>query len=350
VIRGEVAAGLEPVAEAFARCFEDLGETGAGLCAYVGGTSVVDLWGGSWRRDTLVNTFSVSKPLAASCLLLLWERGMVELDERIATYWPEFAQHGKERVTVRHVLAHQAGLVALREPQPTEILFDWQRTTSALAAEPPWWEPGTAHGEHAYFQGHLVGELVRRIDGRSLGSFLREEIAEPHELDFRVGVARDELERVAPVEDPDGRWQAELLDEPRELYRLALDNPPGLFRPEVLNSEAWRTAEIPAVNGHGTARAVARFYGCLLEILGAETVAEALSVQAEGRDLLLDDDRRWGLGFGLFDGGDVGLGGIGGSVGFGNLERQLGFAYLTSRMGSHDRAESVEQALLAALG
>jgi CubicO group peptidase (beta-lactamase class C family) len=345
VIRGEAAAGLEPVAQAFARCFEELGELGAGVCAYVDGEPVVDLWGGSWRRDTIVNVFSVTKPLAATCLLLLRERGRVELDEPVASYWPEFSSGA----TVRHVLAHQAGLVALREPQPTELLFDWDRATGLLAAEEPWWEPGTAHGEHALWYGHLVGELVRRIDGRSLGAFFREELAESWGLDFHVGVGASELERVAPVEDPGGAWQAEVLSDARELYRLALDNPPGLVRPEVLNGRAWRTAEIPAVNGHGTARAVARFYACLPELLGADSLAEALSVQAEGRDVLLDDERRWGLGFGLFDGGDFGFGGIGGSLGYGNLERRLGFAYLTSRMGSHDRAETVAKALLDAL-
>jgi CubicO group peptidase (beta-lactamase class C family) len=169
VIRGEVAAGLEPVAEAFARCFEELGELGAGVCAYVDGEPVVDVWGGSWRRDTIVNGFSVTKPLAATCLLLLCARGRLELDAPVATYWPEFSG----AATVRHVLAHQAGLVALRKPQPTELLFDWERATALLAAEPPWWEPGSAHGEHALWYGHLVGELVRRIDGRSLGAYLR---------------------------------------------------------------------------------------------------------------------------------------------------------------------------------
>ena len=345
MIRGELAAGLEPVADAFQRCFEELGELGAGVCAYVDGEPIVDLWGGTWRRDTLVNVFSVSKPLAAACLLLLSERGHVDLNEPVSSYWAELAAPA----TVRHVLAHQAGLVALRDPRPTELLYDWPAATAALAAEPPWWEPGTAHGEHALWYGHLVGEIVRRVDGRTLGSFLRDEITGPRGLDFHFGLGEMHLDRAADVVDPDGSWHAAVLDDPRELYRLALDNPPGLVRPDVVNSREWRTTEIPAVNGHGTARAVAAFYGRIDEILAPETLHEALSPQASGRDVVLDDDRTWGLGFGLFEHGDFGLGGIGGSLGYGNRGRRLGFAYLTSRLGSHDRAETVERALLDTL-
>jgi CubicO group peptidase (beta-lactamase class C family) len=233
------------------------------------------------------------------------------------------------------------------------VVLDWERTIALLEAEAPFWEPGTAHGEHAYFYGHLVGELARRVDGRGLGTFLREEVAEPWDLDFHVGLRAAERARVTPLTDPGGRWATE---DHGSLYRLALGNPPGLRDLSVLNGDAWRAAEIPAVNGHGTARGIARFYGGLarggeldgVRLLGAATLAEALRPQAGGHDVLLDRDATWGLGFAVEDGG-FGMGGTGGSLGWAHPDRRLGYAYVTTRLGDHDRAEHVERALLGAL-
>jgi CubicO group peptidase (beta-lactamase class C family) len=349
-LHGEVAPGFEPVRDAFARTFDELGELGAGVAVEIEGRMVVDLWGGEgWGRDTLVHVFSVTKPIAAYCALLLLDRGALELDAPVARYWPEYAQAGKERTTVRHLLSHQAGLPALRAPVSLEDVLDWDRAVALLAAEPPEWEPGTRHGEHVLFFGHLVGELVRRVDGRSVGTFWREEVAEPWGLDFHIGVPEAEQGRIAALLDPGGRWAAESLASAHPLYRRAIDNPPALRRLDVLNSAGWRAAEIPAVNGHGTARALARFYGALATGEGPESLAEALTPQAQGRDLILDDEVTWGLGFGLYD-GEFGMGGIGGSVAFANAERRLGFGYVTRRMADHARSEAVERALLDVLG
>ena len=279
----------------------------------------------------------------AYCALRLVERGALELDAPVARYWPEFAQGGKEAATVRHVLAHQAGVIALREAQPPGLLYDWSATVAALAAEPAWWEPGTRHGEHALFYGHLVGELVRRVDGRSLGTFLREETG----LDFHIGVRPGDRARIAPLTDPGGRWRSETQAQATELMRLALENPPGLLDVQTVNGDAWRAAEIPAVNGHGSARAIAAFYDALLD---DPMLPEATAINADGIDVLLEQQMRWGLGVGLYEGGDFGMGGIGGSLGFANAERSLAFAYVTTRMGGHDRAEAVERALLEVLG
>ena len=232
MIYGEVAVEYGVVREAFLRCFDELGETGAAYVAIRDGHLIADLWGGEgFRRDSLVHVYSVTKPMAALCVLVLVDRGVLSLDDPVARMWPEFAQAGKGSVTVRQALSHQAGLVALREPQPPEVLLDWERICELIAAEPPWWEPGTGHGEHALFYGHICGEFVRRSDGRSLGAFWRDEVAEPWGLDFHIGLGPEELARAVDLE-------GELTAGTGEVRRLALTNPPGLLDLSVVNGKA----------------------------------------------------------------------------------------------------------------
>lgn len=360
---GRVEPGLEPVAEAFAATLPAEGPGGAALAVYRHGRPIVDLCGGTtdaggrpWRRDTLVHVFSATKPFAAVCVLLLHDRGLLDLDASVADTWPEFAAAGKGETTVRALLAHQAGLVALAEPQPADVLLDWERLVAILAAEEPAWPPGSSHGEHALFYGHLLGELVRRSDGRTLGAFLRDELARPWALDFHVGVAADDLDRVATLVGPPGGFREARLAGASPLLRRALDNPPGLLDLEVLNGRAWRRAEVPAVNGHGSAVGVARLYAGLaaggildgVRLLRPETVAEAVRPARRGPDELLGRDVAWGLGFQVDEVG-FGMGGIGGSLGWGDARRGLGFAYVTSVLDGHERALAVEQALLARL-
>jgi CubicO group peptidase (beta-lactamase class C family) len=349
-VYGDVAPGFEGVREAFASCFDKFGETGAAYAAAVDGSLVADLWGGEgFERDHLVHVYSVTKPMAAFCVLVLVDRGSLTLDAPVARWWPEFGQAGKERVTVRQALSHQAGLVALREPQPTEVLFDWERVCALLAAERPWWEPGKGHGEHALFYGHICGELIRRSDGRSLGSFWRDEVAEPWGLDFHIGLDSSTLARTADVE-------GELAPGEDELRRLALSNPPGLLDPAVVNSGAWRCSEIPAVNGHGTAGAVARFYAGLLgrgeldgvRLVAPETVAAMTSGQLTARDVLLDEEITWGLGVWVDDDG-FGMGGLGGSLGLAEPELGIAEAYLTRHLAGHERADAMDAALRSAV-
>ncbi len=184
----------------------------------------------------------------------LVERGQIELDALMQRYWPEF----RPPATVRHVLSHQAGVVALDEPAPTEVFYDWDRLCSLLAAQEPVWPPGTAHGESALFYGHLVGELVRRVDGRSLGRFLQDEICGPRSLDFAFGLAASDLDRAVELTGLDEAFREGNASTRPELYRRAIGNPTGAQSPEVVNGRAWRTAEIPAVNGHGSARGIVR--------------------------------------------------------------------------------------------
>ncbi len=351
MIHGVVAGGFEGVGEAFERCFGELGETGARYVAIRDGRAVADLWGGEGLDcDSLVHVYSVTKPMAAFCVLVLVDRGVLALDEPVARWWPEFAQAGKGHVTIRQALSHQAGLVALREQQPAEVLFDWERMCGLIAAERPWWQPGAGHGEHALFYGHICGELVRRTDGRSLGRFWREEVAAPWSLDFHVGLGVDELVRTV---DLDG----ELTVGDGEVRRLALTNPPGLLDLSVVNGEAWRVAEIPAVNGHGTAQGVARFYAGLLgggeldgvRLVSPDTVAEMTRGELTARDVLLDEERTWGLGVWV-DSDGFGMGGIGGSLGMADPVLGVAQAYVTRHLAGHERAEAMDAALRLALG
>jgi CubicO group peptidase (beta-lactamase class C family) len=350
VIEGSVAAGFERVRAAFERCFTDLGETGAAFSALVDRRPVVDLWGGEGiRRDSLVHVYSVTKAMAAFCVLVLADRERLGLDDPVARHWPEFAQRGKARITVRQLLSHQAGLVALRGRQPGSVLLDRERTCELLAAEAPWWEPGSGHGEHALFFGHLCGELVRRIDGRSLGAFWREEVAGPWRLDFHIGLQPAERARavdlVGPVPAPTG-----------ELGRLAMSNPPGMLDLAVVNGDAWRAAEIAAVNGHGTARAVARFYAGLLaggqldglRLVTPETVAAMTAGELSAHDPVLGSEMTWGLGVWVEHDG-YGMGGLGGSLGMADPALDLAQAYVTRRLADHARADAMDAAVRAAL-
>lgn len=330
-MHGEVAPGFEGVRAEFERCFAELGETGASFHALVGGRVVADLWGGI-ERDSLVNVYSVTKPMAAFCVLVLADRGLLGLDDPVARFWPEFAAAGKENVTVRQLLSHQAGLPALRDDQPPELLFDWHRLCSLLAAEPPWWEPGSGkHAEHALFYGHLCGELVRRVDGRSLGTFWREEVARPWGIDFHIGLGEAELSRAVDL-------VGEHTPPGNDLYRRAVMNPPGARDLDVVNGTAWREAEIPAVNGHGNAAGVARFFSMVpRDRLVSEPLLTAF-------DPVIDQEVTWGFGVWV-DSDGYGMGGIGGSLAMADPELDLAYAYVTRKMGSHDRSEAMDAAI-----
>jgi CubicO group peptidase (beta-lactamase class C family) len=349
---GSVEPGFEPVRDIFATVLGEQRGTGAAVAAWSDGRWIVDLWGGTasddgsrlWQRDSIVMPYSVSKPFAAMCALILVDRGRLDLDVPVQRYWPEFTAPA----TVRQVLSHQAGVVALDAPTDTEAFYDWDRMCALLAAQRPAWPPGTAHGESALFYGHLVGEIVRRVDGRGLSTFLREEVCQPAGLDFMVGVPPHEQGRAVDITC--------LGDIERssdsELYRRATSNPPGTRDPSVVNSAAWRAAEVPAINGHGTARGIAGLYAALLrgELLSPDVLREAVSKQCSGVDAVFDHENAWGLGFSIDDDG-FGMGGLGGSYG-GASTRASGyaFAFVTGTMGTHARAERVENALRGCLG
>src|SRR6266571_3888190 len=353
-IGGYVRPGFEPVREAFAEMLAGQGGIGAAVAAWRDGEWIADLWGGRanaagtrpWLADSLVQPYSVSKPFAAVCALLLAGRGQIDLDAPVSRYWPQF----RAAADVRQVLSHQAGVVALDEPVPTEAFYDWDWLCALLAAQEPAWEPGTAHGESALFYGHLVGELVRRVDGRGLGRFLREEVCGPLGLDFFFGLTAAEQARAVDLTGVDEYWRQKAAEMPA-LYLRAVTNPPGAFDPAVVNSAAWRAAEVPAVNGHGTARAVADFYHALEQgrILSKALLAEATAAQCSGVDAVFGQDTAWGLGFGV-DADGFGMGGSGGSYAGASTAGGYAFSFVTPTMGSDARATAVENTFRGCIG
>jgi CubicO group peptidase (beta-lactamase class C family) len=341
-VHGTVEPGFEPVANSFARGFEK-GELGAAACAYVDGRKVVDLWGGwagagkarGWQRDTIVCTYSATKGMTATAAHRLVDRGLIDVDEPVATYWPEFARAGKDQITVRMVLSHQAGLTRLTVRISPEKRFDWETLTNALARSAPAWEPGTRSEYHGGTFGYLVGELVRRTDGRSLDTFFREEIAEPLDADYMLRFGREHDHRCADVAGDDG--------------------------PMDVNSRGWRDAGDGAATGHGTADGLARVYAALarggeldgVHVLRAETIDAAVQEQP-----LLHADGApgdFGLGFQLlwktYPGlqvGTFGHTGMGGSIGLADPTARLGFGYVMNTLGN-DGAAHVLGALYRSL-
>lgn len=359
-VQGDCAPRFARVRAAFERNFAN-GEVGAALAVTMDGQPVIDLWGGHadaartrpWQRDTLVNVYSTTKGMTAICANRLLEAGRLDLNAPVAEYWPEFAQTGKAQLPVRYLLSHQAGLAALSTPIPPAKHYDWAFMTAALAAQPPWWEPGTQHGYHALTFGYLVGEVVRRIDGRTLGTYFREEIAEPLGIDFHIGLdARDDTrcaEMIPAPPPPPGVPSpfAAVTERPESLAAKVFGNP--LLRPGEVNTRAWRAAEIPAANGHGTARGLARVYGALacggtidgVRVLGPQAIERANTEQVFGTDAVLAPlQTRFGLGFFLthsmipFGPNPRAFGhpGAGGSVAFADPDARLGFAYVMNQM------------------
>jgi CubicO group peptidase (beta-lactamase class C family) len=316
-IDGSCDPRFAAVRDAFAENFTLREEVGAGVTVILGGRMVVDLWGGladrktgrAWARDTTVMVFSSTKGATALCAHLLEARGLLDLDQPVARYWPEFAAAGKEALPVRMLLNHRAGLPAIEPVMAEESLFDWQTMVRALAAQAPWWPPGTAHGYHAISFGFLVGEVVRRVSGRSLGRFFREQIAGPLGLELWIGLPESEESRVAalipaPLPTEQSPFFAALTDRSTLTNRTFL-NPPTLMKPPGIHSRAARAAEIPAANGIATARALAGLYAPLAEpartprLAAIDTAAvERMSrVESEGPDRVLLLPTRFALGF-----------------------------------------------------
>ena len=353
-ISGSVAPAYSRVREVFGDVLAEQPGTGASFAVWHDGQWIVDVWGGyadaahtrAWQADTLVMPYSVTKPIAASTVLTMVDRGLVDLDAPMQRYWPEL----RASASVRDVLSHRAGLVVLDDDAPEEAFYDWDLMCSLLARQEPSWTPGAAQGESALFYGHLLGQVVRAVDGRSLGRFLREEICVPHDLDFYIGLEHPELARVAELTGYGDDFTASQEGYP-DLYPSAIANPPGARDPQVVNGERWRRAEVPAVNGHGTARAVAEFYVALAQgrLVSPALVDEMKRGNGEEPDLVVGGDREWGLGVAV-DPDGYGMGGTGGSFGWWSEAGQYAAAFLTGHVGTHDRGERLENAARDVMG
>ena len=363
-VSGTVAPGLEPVREAFVGLLQRGDETGAGLAVHQGGRLVVDLCGGwadaartrPWAPDTLVHTYSVSKPFAALAVLTRVAAGELALDEPVARAWPAYAEAGKERTTLREALAHLAGQPAFPAGLEPDDLFDARRLEDVLAAAAPEWEPGSAPAEHALTYGHLLSGVVRASSGRDLGEVFRSEVAGPLGLDAHFGVPSHDLERVADLRLSGPDWAVQVSGADASLRHRALTRPPGALDVGVLNGRRWRTAEFPAVGMHASAASLARFYGELLDpdgpvagLLGADLHGQLLAPAVTGHDLLLDREVTWTLGMQRDEDG-VGMGGLGGCDAYADTRHGFGYAYLTAHLADHDRSAHVLAALESALG
>ncbi|HWP66284.1 MAG TPA: serine hydrolase domain-containing protein [Candidatus Limnocylindria bacterium] len=353
-IHGHVQPGYEAVRDAFAVNLEEHGDVGAACCVYAGGEPVLDLWAGfadldggrPWSEDTIQIVFSATKGVTAVCVLALVERGLLALDAPVAAYWPEFAQNGKADIPVRFVLCHRAGLAAIDGDLTLPEVLAWDPVVGAIAAQAPNWRPGSAHGYHARSFGWILGEIVRRVTGRSLGRFFADELARPLGLDFWIGLPAAELARCARILPPEDPLPLATLLGETALTTRVMSGPSGLFayddtwnRPDVL------AAEIPSSNGVGNARALARFYAALIgdvdgvRLLAPATIAAAAETQAAGPDRVIFVETRYGLGFALQPMLAPGAGprsfghpGAGGSLGFADPDAGLAFGYVSTRM------------------
>jgi len=330
-------------------------DVGASVAVFLHGEPVVDMWGGwadpekttPWERDTITNVWSTTKTMTFLCTLMLHDRGELDYDVPVATYWPEFAANGKDNVLVRHVMGHTAGLSGWEEPITTEQLADWELCTELLAAQKPWWEPGTGSGYHAVTQGYLIGEIVRRITGESLGQWFAREVAKPLDADFHIGLPESEDHRVSDVIPPPPIDVAAMEGQVSELMIKTLMNPP--VDASAAHHAWWRRAEIPAANGQGNARSVAAVQSIVagrgaargVRLLSPEGIEPVFDEQANGIDKVLGVPLRMGMGYGLSNPPDMPIGpracywgGYGGSVIVMDTDAELTICYVMNRMES----------------
>ncbi|MHA1487198.1 MAG: serine hydrolase domain-containing protein, partial [Promethearchaeota archaeon] len=307
------------VKHAFEKNFELGLEVGASFAVSLNGKLVVDIWGGfsdsaktkPWEKDTIVNVFSTTKVMTALCIHLLVDRGLIDVEAPVAKYWPEFAQATKENILVKHLMSHSAGLPGFDEKVPIEALYDWDRIVGLLASQKPWWKTGTKIGYHMITFGYLLGELVRRVTGKSLGEFFRDEIAVPLNIDFHIGLSENFDSRTSEIIPPEEIFAKWLIFLAKLFLKKAVK---VLFNPNLVNadfnSREWRSAEIPSSNGHGNARSIANIGSILAcggmydnkKILSMSPVEKAIEPQISGRDkILLYSPAKFGLGFGLLN-------------------------------------------------
>ncbi|ADJ44661.1 beta-lactamase class C [Amycolatopsis mediterranei S699] len=372
-VHGECAPGFEPVREAFEENFRSRGELGAAFTAIRHGEVVVDLWGGwsgperarPWQPDTLANVWSTTKGMTALCAHKLADAGELDVDAPVAKYWPEFAAAGKAEIPVRWLLSHRSGVPGIGADRPVRVeeLYDWELMTSLYAAQEPLYEPGSAGGYHALAYGWLVGEVVQRIAGQGIREFFAEQVAGPLGADFSIGLPADaDLDRCATLVDPVMTEEmanalATAFAAAGPVAQAALMNP--LVQGHNANEPAWRHAVMPALNGHGTARAIATIYGGLADgtLLSPAGLARARESQGKEIDAVLGLPNEWGLGFYL--GSDAhgfgpnptafGHDGLGGSTGAADPENGIAFGYTLNQLGPLIRDDPRKMALVQAL-
>jgi CubicO group peptidase (beta-lactamase class C family) len=355
-VQGTCDTRFTPVREELASRLASGDELGASIVVDIDGEVIADLWGGfadearttPWTADTIVNVWSTTKTVTNLAALMLVDRGLIDPYLPVARYWPEFAANGKDHVEVRHLLSHTSGVSGWEQPFTVEDSYDWEKSTARLAAQAPWWEPGTASGYHALNQGHLVGEVIRRVSGKPLRQFVAEEITGPLGADFQIGAAERDWGRVAPViPAPRVNITGGVADRDSPMIKTFTG---PMMTASVANTPGWRNATIGAANGHGNARSVARILSAVtlggtsggVRLLAPETIGVIFDEQSRGTDLVLGIPLRFGIGYGLVeprtlpyipDGRTCFWGGWGGSLIIMDTERRLTISYMMNKMG-----------------
>ena len=375
-VQGTCDTRFGPVRDALAGHLESGNETGASITVNVDGRTVVNIWGGwcdpghgrPWSENTVTNVWSTTKTVTNLAALMLADRGLLDPYAPVAKYWPEFAENGKERIEVRHILSHTSGVSGWEAPFSTEDMYDWDLSTRRLAAQAPWWEPGTTSGYHAQNQGHLVGELVRRLTGKHLKTFVAEEIAGPLGADFQIGAREADWNRIAPVTPPPPLpFDLASLDPGSPIYKT-LTGP--VADAAAANTPGWRQADMGALNGHGNARSVTRILKVIslggvvngVRLLSPDTIALIFDEQSHGPDLVLGVPLRFGIGYALPETETVPYapqgracywGGWGGSVIIMDLDARTTISYMMNKMApgiiGSDRSEAYVRTILDCL-
>ncbi|MET0134078.1 MAG: serine hydrolase domain-containing protein [Kibdelosporangium sp.] len=375
-VSGNFDERFRPVRDALAEQLDSGNELGAGIVVDVDGRTVVDIWGGwrdgghtqPWTENTIVNVWSTTKTVTNLAALMLADRGQLDPYAPVSKYWPQFAENGKEHVEVRHVLSHTSGVSGWEPPFTLEQMYDWDVSSAQLASQPPWWTPGTASGYHATNQGQLVGELVRRVSGKDLRTFVADEIAGPLGVDFQIGAAESDWDRIAPVVPPPPLpFDFESLDPASPMVKTL----GGPVSAEAANTPEWRRADLGAVNGHGNARSVAGILKSLalggtvdgVRLLSADTINGIFDEQSHGPDLVLAIPLRFGIGYALPETETVPYvpqgracywGGWGGSVILMDLDTRTTISYMMNKMApgiiGSDRSEAYVRAVRGCLG
>lgn len=340
--------GVKSVMASMLASGEDLGSS---FCATWKGETVVDLWGGHldvaqtqpWQSDSIVNVYSTTKTMSFLCALILADQKLLDFDQRVSHYWPEFGASGKQDVRVWHLMNHAAGLSGMDAVVSEEDLYDWDKMTTLLSEQTPWWEPGSASGYHALTQGYLIGEVVRRITGQTLGQFFAETVADPLNADFFIGVPDSEFARIGDLVPPPNAGELTGAGDQDSIAVRTFKSPS--VSALASRTSAWRRAEIPAANGHGNARAVAKIHTVLANeglvdgkrVLSAETCRSVMQARIEGKDLVFGNPMAFGLGFGLPPSAESRRnlcfwGGWGGSRAIIDQDSQLSFSYVMNKM------------------
>ena len=369
IVQGHCDPQFEKVKATLQANLDSGADVGASVAVTYKDELVVDLFGGylneektqPWQEDTLVNVYSTTKTMSFLCMLMLADRKLLDFDENVATYWPEFAANGKEQVKVWHLMNHAAGLSGMDVTVTSEDMYDWEKITSLLAAQAPWWTPGSAMGYHALTQGYLLGEVLRRITGQTMGAFFKEEVADKLGVDFHIGVPDDALPRIGHlIPPPNRRLGKDTAGD--SIAGRTYSNPAGDARDSW--TLGWKKAEIPAANGHGNARSVAKIHAVLanlgesqgVRLLSEETARSVMMPRISGHDQVVDVPMTYGLGFGMPPGSKRNLcfwGGWGGSTAIIDQDQNFSISYVMNKMHAglmgDERGISISQAVFTSL-